>query len=278
VIRAVVLLLFSITAIGQTVGPAKGTLVLEGGGPLTGEPLKKFVEFAGGADARIVYVITAASLVRTDTGVIYNPDAPLDSHDGIEYRAFLVRVFGTENLTILHTRDRKVADSPEFTAPIRNATGVWFGAGNAGRLADAYLGTRTEREFRAVLERGGVIGGTSAGSIIQGSYIVRGRPDKPVLMAKGHEQGFGFLKNVAIDPHLITANRDTELVTVVDAHPELLGIGIDEGAAIVVRGDIFEVIGTSRVAVYDNEKHGDGWYLTLNPGARYDMAKRSVIH
>jgi cyanophycinase len=108
--------------------------------------------------------------------------------------------------------------------------------------------------LEALLARGGVIFGSSAGAIIQGSYIVRGRPDKPLLMAAGHERGFGFLKNVAINPHLTQAKRDNELINVVDAHPEILGIGIDEDAALVVRGNRFEVIGAGRVAIYDNQR------------------------
>ena len=61
--------------------------------------------------------------------------------------------------------------------------------------------------------------GTSAGAIIQGSFLVRGRPDKPLLMAPGRTTGFGFLKNVAINPHLTSAKRDAELINVADAHP-----------------------------------------------------------
>jgi cyanophycinase len=70
-----------------------------------------------------------------------------------------------------------------------------------GRLAATYVGTET-KELERLLERGGVICGSSAGAIIQGSFIVRGIPGKPVLMARGHERGFGFLKKVAVDPHL----------------------------------------------------------------------------
>jgi cyanophycinase len=144
-------------------------------------------------------------------------------------------------------------------------------------LADVYLDTLTQCEIAAVLERGGVVGGNSAGAIIQGSYTVRGRPDKPLLMAKGHERGFGFVTNVAIDPHLTEQKRDAELVNVIDAYPELLGIGIDEKAALLVQGDTFEVIGEARVAIYDNLKHGGNWYYWLKPGDKFDLVKRQVL-
>jgi cyanophycinase len=160
--------------------------------------------------------------------------------------------------------------------PLRRAYGVWLGPGNAGRLAAAYLDTLTLRELWAVLDRGGVIGGESAGATIQGSFIVRGRPDKPLLMAKGHERGFGFLKDVVIDPHLIAARREDELVNVLDAHPELLGIGIDANTGLIVRGDQFEVIGESKAAIYDDKKHGSDWYYWLAPGDRFDLRTRTA--
>jgi cyanophycinase len=95
-------------------------------------------------------------------------------------------------------------------------------------------------------------------------------------MAKGHERGFAFLKNVAVNPHLTEAKRDAERVNVVDAHPELLGIGIDEKAALLVNGDRFEVIGEGRVAIYDNKKHGSTWYYWLIPGTVFNLRTRSV--
>ena len=118
---------------------------------------------------------------------------------------------------------------------------------------------------------------TSAGAIIQGSFVVRGRPDKPLLMAPGRTTGFGFLRNVAINPHLTSAQRDAELVNVVDAHPNLLGIGIDDDAALLVRQNAFEVIGTGRVAIYDNVRHGGAWYYFLVPGEQFDLATRTRI-
>jgi cyanophycinase len=105
---------------------------------------------------------------------------------------------------------------------------------------------------------------------------VRGRPDKPLLMAAGHERGFGFLKNVAINPHLISAKREDQLVDVLDVHPELLGIGIDDTAGLVVRGDLVDVIGESKVAIYDNKKREGGWYYWLTPGDRIDLRTRTA--
>lgn len=256
-------------------GPARGTLILTGGDQETG--IKEFVGLAGGADANIVYIPTAASSLKLPSGLIwewlYTDTLPANTP---EFQQELARMFGVKNITILHTRNRKTANSKEFVEPLRKAQGVWLSGGNAGRLSQAYLGTRTQREIESLLERGGVVGGNSAGAIIQGSYTIRGNPDKPVLMVKGRERGFAFLKSVAINPHLSEAIRQNELVTILDAHPKLLGIGIDEKAGIIVKGDRFEVFGKGRVAIYDNKKYGGNWYYWLSPGDSFDLRSRTA--
>jgi len=274
----VIFLIFtcSVTIAGTySTGPEKGKLILTGGDLETG--LKEFVTLAGGPDANIVYIPTAASILRLPSGLIwelpYTDELPANTP---EFKAELCKMFGIKTITILHTRNRKIANSEEFVKPLRSAQGVWISGGNAGRISQAYLDTLTQRELEAVLARGGVIGGNSAGAIIQGSYTIRGNPNKPVLMAKGSERGFAFLTNVAVNPHLSEAMRQNELVTILDTHPQLLGIGIDEKAAIVVTGDSFQVIGSGRVAIYDNAKHDGNWFYWLENGQSFNLRTRSI--
>lgn len=276
------LFLLNYLALRADGGGRKGALLISGAGGTSRESfgpgvLEQFVALAGGPGANFVYIPTASSGIKLDSGLIYTPpDTDSPAANTAEFERALAEMFGVRRITILHTRSRATANSESFVARLKHADGVWLSGGNAGRLAAAYLGTLTQKEIKAVFERGGVVGGNSAGAIIQGSFIVRGRADKPVLMARGHERGFGFLKNVAINPHLITAKREDELVNVVDAHPELLGIGIDERAAILVRGGEFQVLGDSRVAVYDDRRHENKWYYWLTPGTVFDLRTRAV--
>ena len=164
-----------------------------------------------------------------------------------------------------------------------------FGGGRQWRLVDAYKGTKTEKLFWKVLERGGVIGGSSAGATIQGSYLARGDSKNNQIMMGDHEVGFGFLKNVAIDQHVIARNRQFDMFTILRKKPELLGIGIDEGTAIIVQGDKFEVDGASYVLVYDgsfwsregsnlkNLPNKKATFYFLRPGDKYDLVKRKII-
>ena len=138
-------------------------------------------------------------------------------------------------------------------------------------------------------ERGGVIAGSSAGATIQGSFLVRGDTKGNELMEGDHLVGFGFLKNAAIDQHILARNRQFDLIPVIQAHPELLGIGIDENTAIVVKGNEFEVIGPSYVAITDhrlwdskdaaspNGAARKGKIYFLRPGDRFDLAARKLL-
>ncbi len=258
-------MLLSVTpAPAQEVGPASGALVIVGGAMRDPAIVQRFLDLAGGADAPIVVIPTAGG--------------------GEEYDQFWtgLRPFkaqGATNLTVLHTTDRAEADTDAFVAPIRAARGVWFGGGRQWRLADSYLGTKVHEEVWELLGRGGVIGGSSAGATIQGSYLARGDTRTNTVMMGDHVDGLALLKDVAIDQHLLQRNRQFDLIEIIEAHPNLLGIGIDENTAIVVTGDDFEVIGQSYVAIYDYERQLDsgGKFYFLAPGDRYDLAAREAF-
>ena len=244
------------------VGPVKGSLVVVGGGKIPASVSDRFIELAGGRDAKFIYIPTAGE------------DQQLNNQTGDESP----HLFGLKNVTVLHTRDRNVADTEAFAAPIREASGVWFGGGRQWRLVDSYADTLTLKEIRKVLERGGVIGGSSAGASIQASYLVRGaREGNTIMMAKGYEIGFGFLRGIAVDQHINTRHRENDLAEVITAHPDLLGIGIDESTAIVVKGDQFEIIGAGQVAITDGKRHEGRSFYFMAPGERFDLKNRAKL-
>jgi len=261
---AAVLLAFAMPAAAQQVGPANGALVLVGGNLQDPAIIQRFLDLAGGPGAPVVLIPTAGgaeSYAETWRG-------------GDAFRAA-----GATRLTVLHTTDRDTANTAAFVEPLRRARGVWFGGGRQWRLADAYLHTRVHEELQAVLDRGGVVGGSSAGATILGSYLVRGDTRTNTIMMGDHEEGFGFLRDVGVDQHLLRRNRQFDLLEVIRARPDLLGIGIDEDTGIVVRGDSFEVIGRSYVAIYDHERRLDsgGLFYFLSPGDTYDLATREAF-
>jgi cyanophycinase len=242
-----------------------GTLFIGGGGRLAMDIWKRFIALAGGPDAPIVVIPTAN-------------DDPVPT-DPVEAR--MLRKAGATHVTVLHTRSRAEADKPSFCAPLKDARGVWFTGGRQWRFVDAYEGTAAERAFHAVLARGGVIGGSSAGASIQSEYMPRGDPlGNRNIIADGYERGFGFLKGVAVDQHFFKRKRTADMTELMDTYPQLLGIGIDEGTVAVVRGSVLEVIGASKIAVYDRRKPvvpGQPDYEVLPSGACYDLVARNRV-
>jgi cyanophycinase len=256
-------------------GPASGTLVIVGGGQLAGTGiLERFIALAGGPQKKFVIVPTAGGNRRADGTVVpYVEDSVVASW----------KQRGIANVRMLHTEDPKVADTEAFAAVLRDADAVWFNGGRQWNIVDSYANTRTFTAFHEVLRRGGVIGGSSAGATIQGAYLVRGAtagPDIVMTDEPNHQLGFGFLRRSAIDQHIDARNRWEHLGPVITRFPTLLGIGLSEGTAIVVRGDRFEVIGRWKVAVHDNTRAVQPWeksWFVLGAGDVYDMQQRKVV-
>jgi cyanophycinase len=231
--------LFSTTLFAQT----QGTLMIVGGGNMKGSGiLEKFKELAG-EDAKLVIIPTAYS------------DKKLSSQNFKKNWTGLARYIelGFKNITVLHTRDPKVANSKSFVKSLKDADAVWITGGRQWRLADAYLGTKTQDEILNVVKRGGVVAGTSAGASIMASFMVRGDTRNNRIMIGDHIEGFGYLANTAIDQHVFKRNRQFDMVPVIADRPQLLGIGIDENTALLVNDNRAEVIGSSFVLIYRNK-------------------------
>ena len=279
IVPLVLLWMFPSVSSAQEVGPTRGALVVSGGGATTSHIIDRFIELAGGPDAPIVVVPTSG---RSDD----------DYH---EYCPCLRRwrAAGATNLTVLHTRDREEANTDEFVEPLRQARGVWFNGGSHWLHTDAYLDTKVHEELFALLDRGGVIGGGSAGAHVQGEIMnVSRSPEREfserTLPREDWRRGFGLLRGVIIDVHVLARNRQFDMIGVLEANPDMLGIAIDENTAIVVRGDQFEVIGTSYVIIHDDQREippdppetwrtvGGPFYF-LRPGDTYDLAAREAF-
>ena len=249
-----------------------GTLVIVGGGGMPAGLMNRFVDLAGGIDrARLVYVPCSE-----DDDASYD-QGPLGSW----------KRMGVKHVAFFHTKDRRRANSEgdlgeEFLAPLKNATGIWFGGGRQWNLADSYYGTRAHRLMKEVLHRGGVIGGSSAGASIQARYLARATPIGNFrIMAPGYERGgLGFISGVAIDQHFTQRGRQKDMTELMNRHPQLLGIGLDEATAIIVQKSKADVVGKGRVFFYDRRQPlvaDEPDHVALPTGSSYDLATREVL-
>jgi cyanophycinase len=235
---------------------SRGTLVICGGGEISDEVLDEFVVAAGGEQARVVVITTASETADSE-----------EIEDELEYW----RAQKLARLTILHTRSRETADDLEFARPLTEATGVWFCGGDQAFLADTYLGTNCERMIHNVMRRGGVVGGISAGAAVMSSVMIRKGDDSPVM-----GRGFGLLPGTVIDQHFLARNRQERLLGALAQHPGLVGLGIDEGAAVLVRGGRMSVLGDSDVVACISPSHNrPPRVATLRPGEQANLYQLS---
>jgi cyanophycinase len=214
----------------------KGKLIIVGGGSMPDSLFEFFAAHCGGKNEPIVYIPTATK----DEKYI---------QEGGHLVKFTSR--GFTNLSTIHTRDQAKADAPEHIALMKKAKGIFFGGGDQDLIAEAYGGTQLYQEMLALLDRGGVIMGTSAGATIMGALLVGGDARKDLTKTYTFKPAFSFIQNVDIDQHVLVRNRQFDLIPVIESNPTHLGVGIDEATAIIVEGNQFKVWGNSYAMVYD---------------------------
>ncbi|MCA9690541.1 MAG: cyanophycinase [Myxococcales bacterium] len=221
--------------------PLAGTIVAHGGGPLTGATMERFAELCGRGS--LVLIPTANEEARRP-----------------RYRRRIARRwsrFGFADVAVLHARRRADANRRVAVRTLRDADCVWFGGGVQQHLIDRYVGTRVDDELHALLQRGGTIGGYSAGTAIMTDVMIRHGNPTPY---EGH--GFGILPDIIVDQHFVAEQREPRLLAMLERHPTLVGYGVDEGTALVVTGERFRVIGESVVRRCTH----DGGCEDLRPG------------
>lgn len=223
----------------QEVFPFKGKLIIIGGGDILDTMYNLFAKEIGGKDQPIVYIPTAT-----------------DDEPWIQAGQHLVKFTsrGFTNLTTVHTRDKQKANDPVFIDRIRKAKGVFIGGGDQANIANAFLGTAVHQELFALLNRGGIIMGTSAGATIMGDLMITGwEQRKAPNVLHTYPPGLAFMKNTSIDQHVLVRNRQFDLVPMMEANTNILGMALDEATAAYVNRDSIQVIGRSYMMIYDQQ-------------------------
>src|SRR5262245_8537226 len=241
---------------------AEERLVLLGGGPRPPEALSRFSEWAGGRKARILVIAWASS----------DPAESFDSlrDDFAPYRP--------DRMDLAPSPPLGPGAKADLSRQIERATGIFFSGGDQGRIMDVLRDAPLLEALRARYAAGVVFGGTSAGTACMSSLMITGDGDFTVIDADavGVRAGLGLLPNVIVDQHFIKRQRQNRLFGLVLRHPGRLGLGIDEGSAMLVRDNRHaEVVGQTPVMVVDGrEERGSLVVQLLRPGDHYDIKKR----
>jgi cyanophycinase len=261
----------------------KGYLFIIGGGERDAPLMKRYGDLAAKFGTGKVVIFTMASSVPQEVG----PE--------------LVKEFtglGMKDV-VFHQLSHEEAMKPDGAKILDGVGGVWFAGGDQARLTAALLDTPIHKRMMELYEQGCVIGGTSAGAAVMSEVMITGDEKRTdgkegtweVIWADDiiRTRGFGFVKAAVIDQHFVVRRRLNRLIATVIENPQLVGVGIDESTAVLVRPDgRYEVLGESQVLVFDARRaktaksltgrlgaHGMTLHVLL-PGDVYDLAKGRV--
>ncbi|MGB7201673.1 MAG: cyanophycinase [Pyrinomonadaceae bacterium] len=257
--RTLAVLIVLLTAAAFCFGQQR--LLVIGGGERPNDAMKKFVEWSGGRNARLLMITWASGV----------PD---------ESFASLEKQFSQfEYSSIVHaaTRPLHAEKRAEFIEQLRTATGVFLSGGDQNRIMDVLADEELLKLIRQKYAAGTPFGGTSAGAAVMSDPMMTGETDLKILDGAkvGVRHGLGFIPNVMFDQHFLVRQRHNRLIGFVLKDPEYLGIGIDEDTAVLIEDNRkLTVVGTSQV-MFLNAQPRDAVRLNiLKPGERFDLKKR----
>jgi cyanophycinase len=227
----------------------KGYLFIIGGGERDAPLMKQYVKLAAGFGTGKVVIFTMASGTPQEIGPDYVKEFQGNGVKDVVYYQL--------------THDE--AMKPDSAKILDGVGGIWFSGGDQALLTAALLDTPIHKRMHELYERGCVIGGTSAGAAVMSEVMITGdekRTDNKegtweVIWANDvlRTRGFGFVTKAIIDQHFVTRRRHNRLIASVIENPKLVGVGIDESTAVLVRPDgRYEVLGENQVIVYDARK------------------------
>lgn len=213
-------------------------LLLMGGGDRNFDALRWFVQRAGHGHL----VVLRASLAGEIGEEFFND------------------VGGIQSVETFVFSDREQSSDARMLAALKRADGIFIAGGDQARYVRFWRGTPVGDALNAHVRAGKPLGGTSAGLAMQGEYLYGamdgGSQISPLALADPLGPGntietdflhLPLLKGIITDTHFSERGRLGRLIAFVAkaetiAGHSLLGLGVDEDAAVAVSAD-----GTARV-------------------------------
>ncbi len=162
---------------------------------------------------------------------------------------------GAKQVEMLDIRQRQHCEAPHIQACLEACTGVFFTGGDQLRLCAVLANTPVMETIRLRVQRGQMtLAGTSAGAAVMGHDMIAGggSGESPSRSLVELATGLGIIPGVLVDQHFQNRNRMARLISAIAAHPDQLGIGIDEDTCALVEEDgLLEVMGKGTVTIVD---------------------------
>ncbi len=234
--------------------PPRGRLVLHGGGGVDPELRPRLIDMVGGPTARILVVPHASSVPENWHGIV---------------EAW--RKAGGRAVELLD-----LASPGQALQQIEQADLVWLSAGDQSRLVATLAATPVAGALHRRYHAGLVVGGISAGLAAISAVMITGEPADEVTGATRVAPGLGLWPGVILDQHVLARQRLGRLERAVADHPELVGIGVDEGTSIMVDEGRHIVVEGESAAVLVQSRAGRVETLPLVAGTTHTLANKGL--
>ena len=255
------IILLSVVVVAQTIA-AQQRLLVVGGGDRPDEAVRKFVEWSGGEKARLL-MITWASGVPKESFEALKKDFSIVPTTAVEHAA--MRPLDTEKRA-------------RFIEQLKTATGVFFSGGDQNRIMDVLADEELLKLIREKYRAGTPVGGTSAGAAAISDPMMTGEADLKILDGSkvGTRKGLGLIPNVIFDQHFLVRQRHNRLFGLIMVNPKMLGIGIDEGTAVLIEDNRRLTVAGKTQVMFVLAKNLGNPYLVffLSSGESFDLKAR----
>lgn len=149
---------------------------------------------------------------------------------------------------------RQDAQKRDIAKMVANARGIFLGGGDQVKLITTLSGTPVGDAIWDNYVSGGVVCGTSAGAAAITELTLAGNEvdEEGNLVEQYIGPGLGLLGfKTLIDTHFSQRRRLYRLFVAIADYPEIMGLGIDEDTAMIVRGEVGTVVGHGGVTFVD---------------------------
>lgn len=211
-----------------------GYILLEGGAEFGGrmaEPDRRAIELAGGPQARISIIPTAAA-----------PDRNHERAGGNGVRWF--QGLGARDVAALPLIDRASADRADVVAALGESRLIYLLGGFTHYLGQTLLGSASWRAMLAAYQAGAVLAGSSAGAMVLCEHYYDPQGGRVVA-------GLGLVPRACVLPHHNTFGRGwaARLAALL---PDSVLVGVDERTGMIDDGPggAWRVYGQGAVTLY----------------------------
>jgi cyanophycinase len=206
------------------------------------------------------------------------------------YNPYIAKLCHLNSVATLIIPDRAAAADPFVAQAIAHAAAIFLSGGDQSNYINFWQGTPVQAELNIAIQRGVPIGGTSAGLAVLGEYAYTAQGDKPndpnldgkLAMADPYGPRITIshnfleipiLRGIITDSHFAKRDRMGRLLVflarlnepdgkpVPSNAPKVRGIGVEQGAAVLVEPDGKATVVGKGSAYFIDAHHASGMMI-----------------